>query len=397
MELDPRQTLIIAILVLYLGRFINNRINLLREYNIPEPVTGGLLASVLFGMLYWIGDIEVNFDMANRNMLLVVFFTTIGLSSRIDVLKEGGKSLLILLVLAVGYLFIQNLAGIGIAAAAGAPPVLGLLTGSVSLSGGHGTAIAWAPTFGSEYGISFAMEIGLACATFGLIFGGVIGGPIARFLIWRHKLEPEQSGDLTVGFRYKEHEIIDVDGILKVLLVISIAIGIGIHLNELLDYWGLNLPDFVTCLFAGIILTNSLPRFIPKYQWPTGTRSLALVSDVSLGLFLAMSLMSLQLWALADLAGSMLMLLAVQVLLITCYSVFVVFKALGADYDAAVICSGYSGLALGATPTAIANMTAVTKSLGPAPRAFVVVPLVGAFFIDLSNAMIINLLLAWFG
>jgi ESS family glutamate:Na+ symporter len=200
-----------------------------------------------------------------------------------------------------------------------------------------------------------------------------------------------------VGFRYKEHEIIDVDGILKVLLVISIAIGIGIHLNELLDYWGLNLPDFVTCLFAGIILTNSLPRFIPKYQWPTGTRSLALVSDVSLGLFLAMSLMSLQLWALADLAGSMLMLLAVQVLLITSYSVFVVFKALGADYDAAVICSGYAGLALGATPTAIANMTAVTKSLGPAPRAFVVVPLVGAFFIDLSNAVIINLLLSWFG
>lgn len=397
MELDPRQTLIIAILVLYLGRFINNRVNLLRDYNIPEPVTGGLLASIFFGLIYWIGDIEVNFDMANRDTLLVVFFTTIGLSSRIDVLKEGGKSLLILLMLAVGYLFIQNLAGIGIAAAAGAPPVLGLLTGSVSLSGGHGTAIAWAPTFGSEYGIPYAMEIGLACATFGLIFGGVIGGPIARFLVWRHKLAPEQSGDLTVGFRYKEHEIIDVDGILKVLLVISIAIGIGIHLNDLFDHWGLNLPDFVTCLFAGIILTNSLPRFIPKYQWPTGTRSLALVSDVSLGLFLAMSLMSLQLWALADLAGSMLILLLVQVLLITFYSIFVVFKALGADYDAAVICSGYSGLALGATPTAIANMTAVTKSLGPAPRAFVVVPLVGAFFIDLSNAMIINLLLAWFG
>jgi ESS family glutamate:Na+ symporter len=153
----------------------------------------------------------------------------------------------------------------------------------------------------------------------------------------------------------------------------------------------------VTCLFAGIILTNSLPRFLPKYQWPTGTRSLALVSDVSLGLFLAMSLMSLQLWALADLAGSMVLLLGAQVLLITMFSVFVVFKALGANYDAAVICSGYSGLALGATPTAIANMTAVTKSLGPSPRAFVVVPLVGAFFIDLSNAMIINVLLGIFG
>lgn len=397
MELDPRQTLIIAILVLYLGRYINNRVALLRDYNIPEPVTGGLLASILFGLIYWLGDVEVNFDMANRDMLLIVFFTTIGLSSRIEVLREGGKSLLVLLFLAIGYLFIQNLAGVGIAAVTGAPPVLGVLTGSVSLSGGHGTAIAWAPTFASDYGIPFAMEIGLACATFGLIFGGIIGGPIARFLVWKHKLSPEASGDLTVGFRYKEHEIIDVDGILKVLLVIAIAIGVGIHLNDLFENWGLQLPDFVTCLFAGIILTNSLPRFLPKYQWPTGTRSLALVSDVSLGLFLAMSLMSLQLWALADLAGSMLLLLGVQVLLISCYSIFIVFRVLGANYDAAVICSGYSGLALGATPTAIANMTAVTKSLGPAPRAFVVVPLVGAFFIDLSNAMIINLLLGIFG
>jgi ESS family glutamate:Na+ symporter len=396
-ELDARQTLIIAILVLYLGRYINNRVNLLRDYNIPEPVTGGLLASLLFGLVYWLGDVEVNFDMANRDMLLIVFFTTIGLSSRIDVLREGGKSLLILLFLAIGYLFLQNLAGIGITAVTGSPPVLGVLTGSVSLSGGHGTAIAWAPTFASEYGIPFAMEIGLACATFGLIFGGIIGGPIARFLVWKHKLVPETSGDLTVGFRYKEHEIIDVDGILKVLLVISVAIGVGIHLNDLFEHWGLQLPDFVTCLFAGIILTNSLPRFLPKYQWPTGTRSLALVSDVSLGLFLAMSLMSLQLWALADLAGSMMILLGVQILMITCYSVFIVFRVLGANYDAAVICSGYAGLALGATPTAIANMTAVTKSLGPAPRAFVVVPLVGAFFIDLSNAMIINMLLGVFG
>ncbi len=397
MELDPRQTLIVAILVLYLGRYINDRISLLRDYNIPEPVTGGLLASLLFGLLYGFGGLEVDFNMANRDMLLIVFFTTIGLSSRIDVLKEGGKSLLILLVLAIGYLFLQNLVGIGIAAATGAPPVVGVLTGSVSLSGGHGTAIAWAPTFGTEYGVPFAMEIGLACATFGLIFGGIIGGPIARFLVWRHKLAPEESGDLTVGFRYKEHEIIDVDGILKVLLVIAIAIGVGLHLNEWLGALGLMLPDFVTCLFAGIILTNSLPRFLPKYQWPTGTRSLALVSDVSLGLFLAMSLMSLQLWALADLAGPMLLLLVAQVVLITLFSVFVVFRALGANYDAAVICSGYSGLALGATPTAIANMTAVTKSLGPSPRAFVVVPLVGAFFIDLSNAMIINVLLSIFG
>jgi ESS family glutamate:Na+ symporter len=241
------------------------------------------------------------------------------------------------------------------------------------------------------------MEIGLACATFGLIFGGIVGGPIARFLVWRHQLKSEDEGELTVGFRYKEHEIINVDGILKALLVIAIAIGLGMHLNDLFEHWGLMLPDFVTCLFAGIILTNTIPRLMPRYQWPTGSRSLALISDVSLGLFLSMSLMSLQLWMLAGLAGPMFLLLLIQVVMIVCYTIFVVFRVLGGTYESAVICSGYAGLALGATPTAVANMTAVTKSLGPAPRAFIVVPLVGAFFIDLSNAMIINLLLGIFG
>lgn len=397
MELDARQTLIVAILVLFLGRFLNDQIRLIREYNIPEPVTGGLLASLLVGLLYWLIGVEISFDMANRDMLLIVFFTTIGLSSRLDVLVQGGRALLTLLVLAVGYLFLQNLVGIAVASAAGQTPVLGLLTGSVSLSGGHGTAIAWAPTFSSEYKVAFAMEIGLACATFGLIFGGVIGGPIARYLVWRNKLTPEDDGELTIGFRYKEHEIINVDGILKVLLVIAIAIGLGTRLNDLFEHWGLMLPDFVTCLFAGIILTNTIPRVMPKYQWPTGSRSLALVSDVSLGLFLSMSLMSLQLWMLAGLAGPMFLLLLIQVLMVVSYSVFVVFRVLGGTYESAVMCSGYAGLALGATPTAVANMTAVTKSLGPAPRAFIVVPLVGAFFIDLSNAMIINILLGIFG
>lgn len=397
MQLEPRTTLIIAILVLFLGRLLNDRVRFFRDYNIPEPVTGGLLASLLVGLLYWVTEVEINFDMGNRDMLLVVFFTTIGLSSRLDVLRKGGRMLMLLLVMAVGYLLLQNLAGMALASLVGRPPALGLLAGSVSLSGGHGTAIAWAPTFAQSYNMPFAMEVGLACATFGLIFGGLAGGPIARFLMWRHKLSPAEEGDLTIGFRYKEHEIIDVDGILRVLLVVAIAIGIGVEMNDLLEMGGLMLPDFVACLFAGIILTNTVPRILPKYQWPTGSRSLALVSDLSLGLFLSMSLMSLQLWMLAELAGPMLILLLVQVIMIAAYSIFVVFRVLGANYEAAVMCAGYSGLALGATPTAIANMTAVTKSMGPAPRAFVVVPLVGAFFIDLANALVINLLLHWFG
>ena len=397
MDLEPRATLIIAILVLFLGRFLNAKIKLFRNFNIPEPVTGGLLASLLLGLLYLVTGLDISFDMTNRNMLLIVFFTTIGLSARIDVLKKGGRSLVLLSILAFSYLFIQNLAGIGLASFVGEVPVLGLLTGSISLSGGHGTAIAWAPTFIEQYDISFAMEIGLACATFGLIFGGIVGGPIARFLIKRDNLVSEDEGELTVGFKYKDHESINVDNILSSLLVIAVAIGIGTHMNDLFERWGLMLPDFVACLFAGIILTNTIPRLMPNTNWPGGSQSQALISDVSLGLFLSMSLMSLKLWMLGDLAGPMMLLLLVQITMICLFTIFVVYRVLGANYEAAVICSGYSGLALGATPTAIANMTAVTKSMGPAPRAFIVVPLLGAFFIDLGNAVVINLLLGWFG
>lgn len=397
MTLDPRLTLIAAILVLFLGRLLNEKVSFFRNYNIPEPVTGGLLASIIVGLIYWLGDIEISFDMANRDMLLIVFFTTIGLSARLDVLKKGGRALLLLLGLAVTFLFLQNLVGMGVALLSGEQTVLGLLTGSISLSGGHGTAIAWAPTFSANYGIPFAMEIGLACATFGLIFGGIAGGPIAHYLVRKNNLKVVEEGSLTVGFRYKEHEIINVDGILKVLLIIAIAIGLGTYFNDLLQQWGLVLPDFVACLFAGIVLTNTIPRVFTRFDWPSGTRSLALVSDVSLGLFLSMSLMSLQLWMLVDLAGPMLVLMVAQVVLISAYTIFVVFRVMGSNYEAAVICSGYAGLALGATPTAIANMTAVSKSMGPAPGAFIIVPLVGAFFVDLSNALVINLLLYWFG
>ena len=202
MELDPRQTLIIAILVLYLGRYLNSRLRLLRDYNIPEPVTGGLLASLLFGLIYWLADTEVVFDMANRDMLLVVFFTTIGLSSRIDVLRQGGRALGLLLVLAVFYLFIQNLVGIGVAWAIGGKPVAGLMVGSISLSGGHGTAIAWAPTFAETYGVASATELGLACATFGLILGGLVGVPIARLLVCRKNLYASGDGEMCLCFSY---------------------------------------------------------------------------------------------------------------------------------------------------------------------------------------------------
>ncbi len=396
MELTPRETIIGAIFIFFLGKYLNRKIAFFRDYNIPEPVTGGILAALMFWCVHQVFGFSFIFHMETRDILLITFFTTIGLSARFNTLKEGGKALLILLTLSVIYLFIQNFIGISIAHNLGLDKVVGLLGGSVSLSGGHGTTIAWAPRFIEDYGIYNAMEIGVACATFGLVIGGLIGGPIAKLLIKRHNLHSQSHDPLVVGFPYeKEHPKVDVDTMLISILSIALAIGLAIQIKPLLVNWGLELPDFVLCLFSGIILTNTLPKLLPIMQWPEGTASLALISDLSLGLFLTMSLMSLQLWTLLELAIPILSILLIQMLAISLFSIFIVFRLLGKNYDAAVMTSGYAGLVMGATPTAVANMTAVTERFGPSPRAFIVVPLVGAFFIDIANAGIIEFLLYW--
>ncbi len=395
MELNPRQTIILAVLVLFLGRLMVQKITLLKHYNIPEPVAGGVITSVFFSIIYFLFDITVEFSLFQRDVLLVVFFTCVGLSSKFSTLLQGGKPLVIMLVVAVFYLFIQNFTGIAVALMTGLDAQTGVLGGSVSLSGGHGTAIAWSPTFKDNYGISNAVEIGIACATFGLVLGGVIGGPISNFLIKRYELKPDSQESITVGVADQSSEKITTDSVFSMLLVLSIAIGLGLQLHELLIYLGIKLPVFVPCLFGGIILTNTVPYLWKKVSWPAGTPTLALVSDICLGLFLSMSLMSLQLWALIDLALPIILLLLAQVLVVSVFTIFVVFRVLGKNYEAAIMSTGYVGLALGATPTAIANMTAVTKKYGAAPQAFIVIPLIGAFFIDVANSLIIQNILAW--
>jgi ESS family glutamate:Na+ symporter len=398
--LDGRQTIILAILVLFLGKYLIGKIAFLRDFNIPEPVVGGLIASIVFGLVYALFNLQFEFALGVRNELLIAFFTTIGLSSRFETLLKGGVQLVTLLVLAAFYLGIQNGTGVLVATLAGFDQLVGVIGGSVSLSGGHGTAIAWTPIFMDDHGISLAGEIGIACATFGLILGGLQGGPLARFLVQRHKLEPDSDAVQTIGVEY-EHEMIPIDyeRMLRTIFVIFATIGIGIHIDLGLDKLGVQLPTFVSCLFAGILVTNLVPKLFSKMNMPKPehSRSLALISDLSLGLFLAISLMSLQLWTLADLGYAILLMLIAQVVVVLLWSGIVVFRAMGANYDAAVMSSGYVGLALGATPTAIANMTAVTKLYGPSPRAFIIVPLIGAFFIDLANAIVIQLYVGWFG
>ncbi|MGD1982614.1 MAG: sodium/glutamate symporter [Chromatiaceae bacterium] len=392
----------LGIVVLFIGKRINEVVGFLREFSIPEPVTGGLLFSILFGLVYAVWGIAVEFALQARDFLLVYFFTTIGINASVRDLLAGGKPLVILLTITLSYMVLQNLTGISVAALFDLPGAVGLLGGTVSLIGGHGTAIAWAPRIGEDFGISNAMEIGIACATFGLILASLMGGPIAKFLIARHDLKPEkvESQDVGLSEENRKEGIGHLD-FLDAILAIHLAVILGWVLNETLEEAGLKLPLFVTCLFAGILLTNIIPKNFTRIttgtKWPSRTPAMSLIADISLGTFLAMSLMSMQLWTLIDLAGPIFTILAAQFVVAVAINVFVVFPAMGRDYNAAVVSSGFGGISLGATPTAMANMAAVTNRYGASHQAFIVVPLVSAFFIDLANAVLIPYFLANFG
>ncbi|MGO1119268.1 sodium/glutamate symporter [Rhodovibrionaceae bacterium A322] len=389
MELDAFASFTFGIIVLFLGRSLNKRVAFFREFNIPEPVTGGLLIAIITLLIFIFTDFALSFDLAVRDALIIYFFTGIGLNADFRTLLTGGKPLVLLLIATIVYMLIQNLTGTSMMGLLGLDPKTGLLTGTVSLIGGHGTAIAWSPQFESDHGIASAMEIGIASATFGLILASLIGGPIARFLISRYDLKSEKTTVLDVGVAEHAREEINYLTILRCWLVLNITIGFGLGLNEGLAEAGLKLPDFVACLLVGIFITNTVPRVLPRLHWPSQTPSLGLISELTLGVFLSMSLMSLQLWSLAELGGPILITLLVQAVVAAAFILFVVFNIMGRNYQAAVLCSGFGGFALGATPTAIANMTAVVARYGPAHQAFIILPLVSAFFIDLANAFII--------
>jgi len=400
LHFGPFFAVTLGIIVLFVGKRLNDAIGVLREFSIPEPVTGGLLFSVLIARAYLVSDIEIEFDLAARDVLLVYFFTTIGINASLRDLLNGGKPLVILLAITIAYMFLQNLTGISVASLFDLPAQVGVIGGTVSLIGGHGTAIAWAPRIAEDYGISSAMEMGIACATFGLILASLMGGPIAKFLITRHDLKPAFAAPLDVGVteQQKEAGINHLD-FLDAILAIHISAILGFILNEGLEDLGLKLPLFVTCLFAGILITNLIPKSFPRFSgaaWPTRKPAIALIADVSLGTFLAMSLMSMQLWTLVDLALPIFTILGAQFLIAVSLTLFVVFPAMGRNYDAAVVCAGFGGISLGSTPTAMANMSAVAQRYGASHLAFIIVPLVCAFFIDIVNALLIPFFLSHF-
>lgn len=385
-----------GIVVLFIGRRLNQVVGFLKEFSIPEPVSGGIIVSTLFALLYATTSIEVQFDLMARDVLLVYFFTTIGINASLKDLMKGGKPLVVLLAITIFFMVMQNVVGISVASLFGLEPVFGLLSGSISLIGGHGTAIAWAPRVGEEFGLESAMEIGIASATFGLILASLMGGPIAKYLIKKHKLvtnsELKESNTAAQKEAKNTRESMTSFEFLDAVLAIHVCVIIGVLLNEAISQTGLQLPLFVSCLFAGIVITNLIPDSYPRLtgtKWPTRTAAIDLIAEIALGTFLAMSLMSMQLWTLIDLAGPIFAILGMQLLLAIVINIYVVFPAMGKTYDAAVVCAGFGGISLGSTPTAMANMSAVSHKYGHSAQAFIIVPLVCAFFIDLANALII--------
>lgn len=391
---DNFGTFTVAIIVFFIGVHINRRIPILRDYYIPEPVTGGLLAAMVTYLIFYFFDREITFNLEIRDTLLVYFFTGIGLNARFSDLIAGGKPLLVMLFLTLSYIVIQNLVGIGGASLMGFEAPIGVLVGSASLIGGHGTAIAWAPEI-ENMGVSNALEIGITCATLGLILASIIGGPIAHVLINRYQLKSDSSEVSGMGVRFNHEKDVTIDhtNLMSVLLVLHITIILGWLLNNVITSIGMKLPLFVTCLLMGIVLSNLVALILPKIYWPVRTRALAVVSDFSLSLFLTMSLMSMQLWSIASFAGPLVFILFLQVLAAVSFTVFILFPLMGKNYQAAVLSAGFGGFALGATPTAIANMTAVTKVHGPAPLAFIILPLVAAFFVDIANSLLIRFMI----
>lgn len=393
-QLDFYGTLVAASLVLLLGRGLVTRVGFLRNYNIPEPVAGGLLVALALLALRTF-DIEVRFDTSLQTPLMLAFFATIGLSADFASLKRGGRVVGVFLLAVVGLLIVQNAMGIGLAKMLGLDPLMGLLTGSITLAGGHGTGAAWGTVFSEKYGLASASELAIASATFGLVLGGLIGGPVARLLIKRVQVpgcHPQDTPRLPKGFEQPNKErSITPFSFIETLALIAVSLLAGNLLNGLLQGTALELPTFVCVLFVGVVLRNGLSA-LGLYQ--VFEREVSVLGNVSLSLFLAIALMSLKLWDLAALALPIFIILAAQALVMALFAIFVTFRVMGSNYDAAVLAAGHCGFGLGATPTAIANMQAVTQRYGPSQIAFLVVPMVGAFFIDIVNAIVIKLYLA---
>jgi ESS family glutamate:Na+ symporter len=393
LSFDATQTLAIAIGVLFAGSFVIQRIGFLRENNIPIPVVGGVLFAGLNALSRATLDLDLSFVDALKEPLMLAFFTTIGLGADLRQLGSGGRQLALFAAACLGFLVMQDTIGVLTAVGMDLHPVVGLLSASITLSGGHGTGAAYAEQFAGVQNIAGAMELAMACATFGLVIGGLIGGPVAGRLIRRAQLESGDDVSLTEadGDARAVEPPMTGSTLLRVLFIVLVCLVGGGALGRAFAGAPFMLPGFVWCLLLGMLVRN-LASWVPSLALHHPT--VDAIGSLSLGLFLVMALMSLQIWKLSTMAVPLAVMLGAQTCGMVLFASFVTFRIMGSHYDAAVIASGHCGFGLGSTPTAIANMEAVTRRYGTSAQAFLVVPLMGAFFIDFVNALVIQGFLA---
>lgn len=387
LELDLIHTLLVSMVVLFGGRALVAHVGVLQRFSIPAPVVGGGIVAVLLAFADGLGGLKLAFNMGMKDSLLLMFFTTIGLAADARMLTKGGVKLLVFLAISAALVVAQNIVGIALAVGLDLHPVIGLFGGSITLVGGHGTGAAYAGRLGETMNIQGVMELAMAAATAGLVLGAVLGGPITEYLIRRHKLAGPTEGASSEETVTQAQDEISSRTLINTLFVILACLAGGKYLVKLVEHTGFILPDFVFCLLLGVVIRNAL-NFVPALQ--LSDRTVETVGDVALSLFLVMALMTMKLLDLANLAGPLLVILAAQALVMVLFTVFITYNLMGRNYDAAVISGGQVGFGLSSTACALAIMRAVTTRHGVSPIAFLIVPMVGAFFIDILNAMVIQ-------
>ena len=390
MALDALTSMLVAVVVLLAGTLINRKVSVLARYNIPDPITGGLLFAILASALFAPVGFRLAVDQSIKPVLLLMFFAGVGMCADLRMLGQGGRALVIFLIVLFPYVLVQNGVGVVVAQLLDLHAIFGLVAGSITLVGGHGTGAAYAERFAEVNNLQSVMELSMTVATIGLIAGGVIAGPVAQYLINRYRLRSETAGDVTREAREVASSPITTVGTIGALAGIFAAVVAGQWLASRFSGGALTIPSFLWCMLIGVAIRNLLPLTRVRCD----DRASDLIAGVCLSLFLVMTMMALDLVEVALSAGPLLLIVAAQIVVIVLYVAYVCFRFMGRDYEAAVTSAAFIGFNMGSTATAMANMQALTAKYGPAPRSFMIVPLAGAFFVDLMNAVILTVVLS---
>ena len=389
-QLNMAETVGFAIILLLLGRWIKRRVNFFEKFFIPAPVIGGTLFSIILLIGHQTETFTFTFNDDIKNLLMIAFFTTVGFSASLKILKKGGIGVALFLLAAVILVILQDIIGPVLAKALGINPLLGLAAGSIPLTGGHGTSGAFGPEL-EKLGATGATVVAVASATYGLIAGCLIGGPIARRLMIKNNLKPTENKEGVDNSLLGSATEVTEESLFSAVVYVGIAMGIGALINNMLAKAGIKFPVYLMGMVVAAIIRNILD--FNQKQLPFS--EIGIVGNISLSLFLSMALMSMKLWQLIDLAVPLIIILLVQTVLMAFFAYFITFNIMGRDYDAAVMSTGHCGFGLGATPNAMANMETFTKANGQSVKAFFIIPIVGSLFIDFINAGVIQTFASW--